>query len=193
MKRYYNMKQLLLALSVVIYNITVAQDTTFYAAVRDAINSTGNTGTIFYADTAILFWQLPSHFAKKKTLKGFEAIRSRKQTTLGLTQKELQSLDQQAKGQTRIQWKEEIIPNSKRLTKDILDTIIYNNRWRDEKKEKPVHYYYFSQPIYTRNNTLLMFHVWDMIGHSAGYTLFFVYQLEREDWKHKLVMSTGAF
>lgn len=170
-----------------------AQDTTFYAAFRDAINSTGNTGTVFYVDTAIAFWHMPSELAKKKTLHGVEAIRGNKKTSLALTKKELKSLDQQAKKSARVLWPQDMMPGSRRVTRDTINSIAYHNRWRDGKKEKPVHYYYFSQPIYTRNNNLLMFYVYDMINHSAGYTFLFVYQLGKERWKHRLVIWTGAF
>lgn len=187
------MKLILLIISLIFYGITAAQDSTFYNVVRDAVNSTGNTGTIFYADSAISFWGAPSRFAKKKKLRGYESITKSKQTSLALHKKELKSLDQQAKQITPILWVQQAIADSRRLTKDSLDTIAFNNRVRDGKKEKPVNYYYFSQPIYTRNRTILIFHLVDMIGHSAGHDFIFVYQLGKEGWKRKLVIWAGAF
>lgn len=188
------MKKALLFVLIIKYGaVLYAQDTTLYTAFRDAINSTGNTGTVFYVDTAIVFWHKPSELAKKKTLQGVEAIRGNKKTSLALTKKELKSLDQQAKKSARVLWPQNMMPGSRRVTRDTINSIAYHNRWRDGKKEKPVHYYYFSQPIYTRNNTLLMFYVCDMIDDSAGYTFLFVYQLESEGWKHRLVIWTGAF
>ncbi|MFD2919010.1 hypothetical protein ACFS6H_04750 [Terrimonas rubra] len=187
------MKLFLLIICVIILGVGTAQDTTFYTAFRDAINSTGNTGTVFYIDTAIAFWHKPSELAKKKTLHGVETIRVNKKNSLALTKKELKSLDQQAKQAAPVLWPEDMMPDSRRVTRDTINSIAYQNRWRDGEKEKPVHYYYFSQPIYTRNNTLLMFYVYDMINYSAGYTFLFVYRLEKEGWKHRLAISTGAF
>ncbi|GEM_PF-3549520 len=188
------MKIGLLIISITLYNAVQAQDTTFYNVVQHAINSIRNTPTIYYADSSIQFWGNLSRQARKKVLHGYENPKTNKKVRIKLSGKEWKELDKQANNKTPILLPIDLFSSGTRVNTIVVDSIaVVNTKRFNTNMQSPTHYYYFSKPIYTRKNSLLVFRLLDMIGHSAGYAKLFVYQLKDGVWQQKMVIHEGAF
>jgi len=171
-----------------------AQDSLYSIILKDAIQSRRDSNAIVYIDSSIEFYGGFSRYAKGNKVNGFIDLKSMKRTSMKFTRRELREIDQLFSDHSNILWPENYIPNSVRMPYDsILSYTKYQTTPEFLKHGKYKFYYLFSQPVYIRNRSVAIFNLAEMINHSAGHNLVFIYVKENEVWKRKMAISIGAW
>ena len=189
------MKFLLILIVLFITNLNCsAQDSLYSIILKDAIHSRRDSTTIVYIDSSIEFYGGFSRYAKGNKVNGFIDFKSMKQTSMNFTRRELKEIDQLLSDHSKILWPDNYFPNSFRMPYDSIQSFTNYLASPDFLKHSNYKYYYlFSQPVYIRNKSVGIFYVAEMINHSAGHALVFIYVKEYGEWKRKMTISIGAW
>lgn len=120
--------------------------------------------------------------------------KDRKQVAMKFSKQEINYLDKEFKRVSSIKWKVDLFTNSIRINQDTLLLLGRDTTSRAYFKRNYANkYFYFSQPVFTRNGTVTIFRVAEMVELSCGYDLMFIYAKKQGKWEQEMLIYTGAW
>jgi hypothetical protein len=166
------------------------RDTTLYF-IEDAIRSRKGVDKIVYLDSSLSFYQPFHSFIRQRSLEGYK---NQSKVKMKFTDKEVQHIDRKFKTQKAIEWKDALFTNSARINEDTLLLLLKDTSSRAYFRQHFGNkYFYISQPLYVRNETVAIFRVAEMVGPSAGYDLLYVYAKKKGKWEQQMLIHAGAW
>jgi hypothetical protein len=188
------MKYILIIFSSLLPVLISGQDSVTVKLFSDAINFRRASSLVYYVDMSIVPNGNFSHFKKHGHVEGFIDPLNNRTTSMRFSKKELKYIDRQIILKNSIQWPDHLLPNSIRITSDSILNFLSNQTSSEYLKDhKDKWYYFFSEPIFIRNNTVAIFRLAEMINPSAGNDLMFVYLRIDETWTRKMTIWVGSW
>jgi hypothetical protein len=181
------MKTLLSILLFLIFNLTcLAQQENQTKMLEDAVRSLRVPNNIIYIDSALNYYGLVGNVSKMGRLEGYFDTTK---VSLHLQKSEIRFLDKEFKKDSTFSWSANMFNNSLMMSLDSVN----HYRLKFLKEQKDNRYFYFSRIIYFRSNSLAVFRLAEMYGHSAGYDYLFFYQKTANKWKRYMKLDMGAW
>jgi hypothetical protein len=127
----------------------------------------------------------------KRRIHGF---RDSDKIVLDLTKQEIILLDSAFRNGKSVAWPRNMFANSIMLATDSLKLFIESTKERSFfEKSNARKYFFFSTPVFFRDNTLAVFRLVEMYGPSSGYDLLFFYQKKANNWEQYMHVYSGAW
>lgn len=164
-------------------NLNGQTDKDFKKIIEDCIRAKQDTGIIVYHDTALIFNPVIKRVLKKRVVSG--VINDTIGSNIVLSKSERKIIIRESQSREKTVWPDSLF-NLARKTSEGYS--IYQSR-RDYK----IKVFDFSKPIFIRGNSVCVFQLIFMYGHSAGYNLLYFYKKENEIWRQWLMIVLGAW
>jgi hypothetical protein len=166
------------------------RDTTL-SFIEDAIRSRIGVDKIVYLDSSFPFYQPFHSFIKRRNLEGYKG---QDKVKMKFTEKEVKQIDKEFRTKKSVGWKDALFTNSARINRDTLLLLSKDTSSRAYfRRNFGNKYFYISQPVFVRSETVAIFRVAEMVAPSAGYDLLYVYARKQGKWEQQMLVHAGAW